>query len=135
MDRPAETITTPTRTGFRVNPARLGALLAFFGVAFGAFGAHSLEGTLSPDRLATFETAVRYQLFHGLGLLALGALPQRAQRAAPWLFVGSLVFSGSLYVLVLTDTPVLGVVAPVGGVLQLVGWAVLFFSLGRPDSR
>ena len=135
MGRPAETITTPTRTGFRVNPARLGALLAFFGVALGAFGAHGLSGTLSPDRLATFETAVRYQLFHGLGLLALGALPLRAQRAAPWLFVGSLVFSGSLYVLVLTDTPVLGAVAPVGGVLQLVGWAVLFFSLGRPDSR
>ncbi len=135
MDRQINTAKAPTRTAFWTNPARLGALLAFFGVAFGAFGAHSLEGTLSPDRLATFETAVRYQLFHGLGLLALGALPRRAQRAAPWLFVGSLIFSGSLYVLVLTDTPVLGAVAPVGGVLQLIGWAMLFFNLGRGDSR
>lgn len=135
MDRRINVTEAPTRTAFWANPARLGALLAFFGVALGAFGAHGLSGTLSPDRLATFETAVRYQLFHGLGLLALGSLPQRAQRAAPWLFVGSLVFSGSLYVLVLTDTPVLGAVAPVGGILQLVGWAVLFFSLGKGDSR
>lgn len=118
-----------------VNPARLGALLAFLGVALGAFGAHALRDVLPPDRLGTFETAVRYQLFHGLGLLALGALPPRAQRAAPWLFVGSLVFSGSLYALVLTDVSVLGAVAPVGGALQLVGWAVLFFGLGRAGSR
>lgn len=135
MDRQVATTETPTRTAFRTNPARLGALLAFFGVALGAFGAHALGDILSPDRLGTFETAVRYQLFHGLGLLALGALPARAQRAAPWLFVGSLVFSGSLYALVLTDTPVLGAVAPVGGTLQLVGWALLFFGLGRADSR
>lgn len=113
----------------RLNPARLGALLAFLGVALGAFGAHALDGLLSPDRLATYETAVRYQMFHALALLALGALPMRAQRAAPWLFWGSVVFSGSLYALVLSGVSVLGAVAPIGGVLQLVGWALLFFSL------
>ena len=122
------TTTTPER---RFNPARLGALLAFLGVALGAFGAHALEGVLSPDRLETYETAVRYQMFHALGLLALGALPVRAQRAAPWLFWGSVVFSGSLYALVFSGVSVLGAVAPIGGVLQLVGWALLFFSLNK----
>lgn len=115
----------------RLNPARLGALLAFLGVALGAFGAHALDGVLSPDRLATYETAVRYQMFHALGLLALGALPVRAQRAGPWLFWGSVVFSGSLYALVFSGVSVLGAVAPIGGVLQLVGWALLFFGLNK----
>ncbi len=123
--------TKPVPEPSRLNPARLGALLAFLGVALGAFGAHALDGVLSPDRLATYETAVRYQMFHALGLLALGALPVRAQRAAPWLFWGSVVFSGSLYALVFSGASVLGAVAPVGGVLQLVGWALLFFGLNK----
>jgi uncharacterized membrane protein YgdD (TMEM256/DUF423 family) len=115
----------------RPNPARLGALLAFLGVALGAFGAHALDGLLSPDRLETYQTAVRYQMFHALGLLALGALPEQAQRAALWLFWGSVIFSGSLYVIVFSGVSVLGAVAPIGGVLQLVGWALLFFSLNK----
>lgn len=122
---------TPPLGATRLNSAQLGALLAFLGVALGAFGAHALGDVLSPDRLETFQTAVRYQLFHALGLLALGALPPRAQRAAPWLFVGSLIFSGSLYALVFSGVSMLGAVAPVGGILQLIGWAVLFFSLNK----
>ena len=94
----------------------------------GAFGAHALNGVLTPDRLETYQTAVRYQMFHALGLLALGALPLKAQRAAPWLFIGSIVFSGSLYTLVFSGVSILGAVAPIGGVLQLTGWAILFFS-------
>ena len=112
-----------------VHPARLGALLAFLGVALGAFGAHALREIVTPERLGTFETAVRYQMFHALGLLALGALPPRTHRAMWPLFLGSVLFSGSLYLLVATGATWLGAVAPVGGVLQLVGWAVLFFSL------
>ena len=115
----------------RLNPARLGALLAFLGVVLGAFGAHALDGLLSLDRLETYQTAVRYQMFHALGLLALGALPERAWRAAPWLFWGSVIFSGSLYALLFSEVSVLGAVAPIGGVLQLVGWALLFFSLDK----
>ncbi len=118
----------------RFNAAQLGALLAFLGVALGAFGAHALSGTLTPAQLETYQTAVRYQMFHALGLLALGALPPRAQRAAPWLFFGSLVFSGSLYALVFSGVSLLGAVAPIGGVLQLVGWAILFFSLSRKST-
>lgn len=125
---------TPAVTRSGVHPAQLGALLAFLGVALGAFGAHALDGVLSPDRLETYQTAVRYQMYHALGLLALGALPVTAWRAAPWLFWGSLIFSGSLYALVFSGFSLLGAVAPVGGTLQLVGWALLFVSLTRRPS-
>lgn len=113
----------------------VGAALAGVGVALGAFGAHGLEGVVSEARLATFETAVRYGLFHALGLLAVAALGGRALRAAPWLLAGSLVFSGSLYLLVLTDASWLGAVAPIGGALQIGGWAYLAWLLLRPDGR
>ena len=108
----------------------LGALSAGLAVAFGAFGAHALRARLSPADLATFETGVRYQMYHALALLAVawiaaqvpGALP----RAAGWLFVaGTVVFSGSLYVLVLTGQRWLGAVTPLGGVAFLAGWACL----------
>lgn len=123
----------PVRSRLSVHPAQLGALLAFLGVALGAFGAHALEGVLSEGQMGTYQTAVRYGMFHALGLLAVGALPRPAWRAAPWLFWGSVIFSGSLYALVWSGVSVLGAVAPVGGVLQLIGWALLFFSLrGRP---
>lgn len=93
---------------------------------------------LTPARLATFETGVRYQMYHGLGLLALGALPRRSWRAAPFLLIGSFLFSGSLYLLVLTNQGIWGAVAPVGGVLQIIGWGVLALSLpshGAPEGR
>lgn len=116
------------------NPAQLGAILAFFAVAFGAFGTHSLRDFIEPARLATFETGVRYQMYHALGLLALGALPSRLHRAAIFLFSGSIIFSGSLYLLALSGWSLLGAVAPIGGALQLLGWAVLFFSF-RSDAK
>lgn len=119
----------------RINPARLGAALAFFGVALGAFGTHALTDMVTPERLETFGTGVRYQIYHALGLLVLGALPAKAHRAAPFLFWGTLAFSGSLYLLVLTDTPILGAVAPVGGALLLTGWAVLFFLLASEPKK
>jgi len=108
----------------------LGSLLAGIAVAAGAFGAHALRARLSPNDLATFETAARYQMYHALALLAVawavqqwpGALP----RAAGWLFVaGIVVFSGSLYTLVLSGQRWLGAVTPLGGVAFLAGWACL----------
>ena len=123
-----------TRDTFKIHPARLGAVLAFIGVSLGAFGAHSLEGVLSPGTLETFETGVRYQMYHALGLLAIGALPIKAHRAALFIFVGSLIFSGSLYILVLSGISWLGAVTPLGGVLQLIGWALLFVGLGKTST-
>ena len=115
----------------RVRAAQLGALLAFLGVALGAFGTHSLADVLEPARLATFQTGIRYQMYHALGLLAVGALPLRTYRPALLLFFGSVVFSGALYVLALGGPSWLGAVAPVGGALQLAGWAWLFFALRK----
>ena len=110
-----------------------GALAGFVGVAFGAFGAHGLRGRLSPDMLAVFETGVRYQMYHALALMLTAALMMtgriesgRAVAAAGWLFVAGIVlFSGSLYLLAVTDITVLGAITPIGGVAFLLGWACL----------
>ena len=108
----------------------LGCLSALVGVALGAFGAHGLRGRVTPEMLNVFEVGVRYQLYHALALLAVGAiagrLPGGAFAIAGWLFVaGTVVFSGSLYVLVLSGQRWLGAVTPLGGVAFLAGWAVL----------
>ncbi|TSA84497.1 DUF423 domain-containing protein [Deinococcus detaillensis] len=105
----------------KLNSALSGAVLAGTAVALGAFGAHALKAAISAENLAIFETGVRYQMYHGLALLVLGAYPQQ-RRGAAWLLGGTLIFSGSLYVLALTDTKWLGAITPIGGVLQLIGW-------------
>ena len=107
-----------------------GALSAFVGVGFGAFGAHALKARLSPDLLAVFEVAVRYPMYHALGLLAcawaVGKWPGALAGAAGWLFVaGTVIFSGSLYALALTGTRALGALAPIGGLAFLAGWLCL----------
>ena len=108
----------------------LGCASALIAVALGAFGAHGLRARIVPDMLATFEIGVRYQMYHALALLAVGAaagrLPGGGVAAAGWLFVaGTVIFSGSLYVLALTGQRWLGAVTPVGGLAFLAGWAVL----------
>lgn len=113
-----------------------GAVLAGVGVALGAFGTHALGSRVTPDRLAIWETAVRYHLLHAVALLALGLARARWEvaalsRAGALLLSGAAVFAGSLYLLVLTDTPVLGAVTPAGGVLLLAGWATAAWSLAR----
>jgi uncharacterized membrane protein YgdD (TMEM256/DUF423 family) len=109
----------------------LAALGGFLGVAAGAFGAHGLRSRLSPEMLAVFETAVRYQLYHVFALLvtaaAIGRLGDaRLLSVAGWSFVtGIVLFSGSLFVLTLTGITALGAITPLGGVAFLVGWACL----------
>ena len=117
-----------------------GSILAALGVAFGAFGAHGLKAAVSPEILAVFETGVRYQMYHALGLLALawaiGRWPERRLAPAAWLLVaGTVVFSGSLYLLVLTDTRWLGAITPLGGVALIGGWALTAWRLLRPERR
>lgn len=114
--------------------AAAGAALAFLAVAGGAFGAHLLEGHLSPSALDIFETAVRYQMYHAGGLLLVGVLIGRsAAEAFVWagrLFLaGTIVFSGSLYLLVLSGWSWLGAVTPLGGLCLLGGWATLCWGL------
>jgi len=108
----------------------IAALLLMVGVAAGAFGAHGLRAHVSADMLTVWQTAVLYQLIHALGLLALAALrPQLARGAATagasFLLAGIVIFSGSLYVLVLTGTRAIGVITPVGGVCFLIGWLLV----------
>jgi uncharacterized membrane protein YgdD (TMEM256/DUF423 family) len=102
---------------------RAGSALMFLAVALGAFAAHGLKARLTPEMLTIFETGVRYQAYHALALLALGAA--RGPDKAGWCFVaGIVVFSGSLYLLALTGVKRLGMITPIGGLLFLAGWAL-----------
>ena len=108
----------------------LGAISAFVGVAAGAFGAHGLKSRLSAEMLAIFETGVRYQMYHAFALLFVAWASARFSGSllttAGWLFVvGTLLFSGSLYLLSLTETRWLGAITPLGGVAFLGGWLCL----------
>jgi uncharacterized membrane protein YgdD (TMEM256/DUF423 family) len=114
----------------------IGSLSAFLGVALGAFGAHALKARLDADMLGTFETGVRYQMYHAFALLAVGwaytRWPGTMLTASGWLFVGGMVlFSGSLYVLSLTGMRWLGAVTPIGGLALLAGWLCLAWGVWR----
>ena len=120
--------------------AALGAASGFIGVAAGAFGAHGLKARLTPELLAVFDTGARYQMVHALALLAvawaISRWPGRAAVASGWCFVaGTLIFSGSLYLLALTGMRGLGAITPVGGVLFLLGWLLLALAAWRGGAR
>lgn len=108
----------------------LGAASAFLSVAAGAFGAHALREHLDVERQVIWETAARYQMYHALGLIAVGLLAGRSRgRAADvagWGFAaGTVLFSGSLYALAVTGVRWLGAITPLGGVGFLAGWLAL----------
>ena len=114
----------------------MGAVSAMIAVAAGAFGAHALRDRLTPEYLSVFETAARYQMYHGLALLAVAWANTRGSGAlshwAGWLFVaGTVLFSGSLYGLALTGVRWLGAVTPLGGLAFLAGWLCLAFAASR----
>lgn len=113
-----------------------GSGFAFLAVAAGAFGAHALRSRLTPDLLAVFETAARYQMYHALALLAVAwaatQWPSGLTLAAGWLFIaGITIFSGSLYLLSLTGVRWLGAITPLGGAAFLAGWLCLAVAAGR----
>jgi uncharacterized membrane protein YgdD (TMEM256/DUF423 family) len=127
----------------------LGAIFGFIAVALGAFGSHALRSKLTPDRVATFETGVRYQMWHALALFVVVIVEAWAPSAgspsftlvadrggapllfaAGWLFAGGIVlFSGSLYALAVTHNRAWGAVTPFGGICLLLGWAMLLFAI------
>lgn len=107
-----------------------GSISAFLGVGLGAFAAHGLKTKLSPEMFNIFEVGVRYQMYHALGLLAVSwassRWPGASVSAAGWLFVaGTIIFSGSLYLLTWTGARWLGAITPIGGVAFLLGWLAL----------
>ena len=112
---------------------RLAALFAGLAVVLGAFGAHAMHDHYDAASLATFETAVRYQMYHALALLGCGLLGKagfRSGGAAVCFVLGIVLFSGSLYMLVLSGAKWLGAVTPVGGVAFVLGWALLAWRVG-----
>lgn len=107
-----------------------GSISAFLGVALGAFAAHGLKTKLSPEMFNAFEVGVRYQIYHALALLAVGwatvRWPAMSVIAAGWLFLaGTIIFSGSLYLLSWTGMRWLGAITPIGGAAFLLGWLLL----------
>ncbi|WPP53133.1 DUF423 domain-containing protein [Catalinimonas niigatensis] len=106
-------------------------------VMIGAFGAHALRATLEANgRLDTFETAVKYQFYHTLALLAIGLLMYRVsdkllEYASLSMIGGILIFSGSLYLLCMTGIRWLGAITPIGGLLMIIGWILLFWAIAR----
>lgn len=120
---------------------RTAAISGAIAVALGALGAHALKVRLSPEALSSFETAVRYQFWHSLALLALAALQDKLTgvRAIFYLWsLGILLFSGSIYALVLAplasaNLSFLGPVTPLGGLALITGWVVLAISRILPE--
>lgn len=105
---------------------RIAAGICFLGVALGAFGAHALKGTLAAnDTAEVWKTAVLYHFIHALALLVLAALPATNRAAAGLFIAGIVIFSGSLYLLALTNIRWLGAITPLGGLCFLAGWVGL----------
>ena len=110
-----------------------GAVNAAIAVALGAFGAHALKEKLSEHYLAIWETAVQYQMFHALALIAVGILMSptlfgsitQLNWAGYLILAGIIIFSGSLYVLSLSGIGILGAITPIGGVAFIAGWIML----------
>ena len=115
----------------------LGSLNGFLGVALGAFGAHGLKARVPAEMLTVWQTGVQYHLVHALALVLIGILCQQLPetslvRNAGWMMlIGTLLFSGSLYVMVLSGIRTLGMITPLGGVAFLIGWLLLALAAWR----
>ncbi|MBX7144308.1 MAG: DUF423 domain-containing protein [Oligoflexia bacterium] len=115
---------------------RIGALFVASGIALGAFGAHGLRGTVPTSDLEIFEKAVHYQLIQGLGIMLVALMGQvgisntrATQQTCMLLSIATIIFSGSLYLLVLLNERWLGAITPIGGALMIGAWAVYAFRL------
>jgi uncharacterized membrane protein YgdD (TMEM256/DUF423 family) len=118
-----------------MNYRTIAALSGLIAVVAGALGVHALKNRIAPEMLQAFETGARYQMFHALALLAVGAAADSGARAAVWsgrLFVaGTVLFSGSLYVMALSGARIWGAVTPLGGLCLMGGWLALAVSFAR----
>ena len=115
----------------------LGAFIAFLSVALGAFGAHAVKNSITPELMRVYQTAVDYQFYHALGLILIGLIYQLHQSrlitVAGWLMLtGIVIFSGSLYILSLSGIRWLGAITPIGGTAFIAAWLFLFYALIRP---
>ena len=113
------------------------AFLGIIAITLGAFGAHALKKTLSLDQLVTFDTGVRYQMYHALFLFYIGLMSDLSQKTKKTIYYlvlsGVLLFSGSIYLLATNDLTAfdfktIGFITPIGGVLLILGWVVLLLN-------
>ena len=119
----------------------IGGLLLASAVALGAFGAHGLESILEINgRTDTYETAVKYHFYHGLGILLIGILKKQYKKGYDWacktMLAGVIIFSGTLYLLSLSNITWLGAITPIGGVLLILAWILVAkdaFTLQEPS--
>ena len=112
----------------------IGSVFAALSVLMGAFGAHGLKNRLSIEDLAIFETAVRYQMYHALGILLMGLASfylteKLVSTPAYFLILGIIVFSGSLFLLVFTNLRWFGAITPIGGFCLIIGWLLLAYNI------
>ena len=112
----------------------IGSLFAALSVLLGAFGAHGLKNRLSMEDLAIFETAVRYQMYHALGILLMGVASfylneKLVSIPAYFLILGIIIFSGSLFLLVFTNLRWFGAITPIGGLCLIIGWLLLAYNI------
>ena len=112
----------------------LGTFLAFMTVALGAFGAHALKEQLSAYGQSVYDKAIFYQMFHSLAILFVSILQYSISdldlSICIWLFfLGIILFSGSLYILALTNIKWLGAITPIGGMLFIVSWLIIFYKV------
>lgn len=121
-----------------------GASLIVLAIVLGAFGAHALKSALSMEQLISFETGVRYQMYHGITLLIIGLsierIPFKTKVFTGLIVAGIVLFSGSIYLLSLKtviglDLKFLGPVTPIGGVLLIIGWSLFIVKLLRAKSN
>jgi uncharacterized membrane protein YgdD (TMEM256/DUF423 family) len=119
----------------------LGTTCAFLSVAFGAFGAHGLKTLISPELLAVYKTGVEYQMWHAFGLIAIALMQQHDTQskllkwAGALMFLGIVLFSGSLYLLAILNLPALGAITPIGGVSFLIAWSLLIIFSGKKSTH
>lgn len=120
---------------------RLACALGALAVIAGAFGAHGLESRLDPDHLGYWQTAVEYHMYHAIALLAFagGALSKTQGRLGAWAcrswILGIGIFSGTLYLLAVTDVKWLGAITPIGGVALIAGWVLAAVAAAKPAGR
>lgn len=115
-------------------PLIAGCIFGALAVIFGAFGAHALKKRMKAEHLISFETGVKYQMYHAILLVALGLMPhvEKITHAANVIIIGTILFSFSIYGLTLSATfgkkiKVLGPITPIGGLCLVIGWCMLLF--------
>ena len=119
-----------------MSPSKILSIAGFLmalGIALGAFGAHAMKDILSPERLETWHTAVNYQVWNALGIIAIVLVGKSfsvdIKAVTILLLIGIFIFSGSLYTLCLTNLNILGAITPIGGVLFISGWSLFGWKL------